>query len=76
MRCTEEKSRRYQRLTKRQEQPCPWHLGSGYEAVYGQLKELAVKEGDMVNAGALLGYVSEPTKYYTVGGKQSVFPAV
>ena len=48
-------------------------LGSGYEAVYGQLKELAVKEGDMVNAGALLGYVSEPTKYYTLEGSNLYF---
>lgn len=50
-------------------------LGSGYEAVYGQLKELAVKEGDMVNAGALLGYVSEPTKYYTLEGSNLYFQA-
>ena len=48
-------------------------LGSGYEAVYGQMKELAVKEGDMVSAGALLGYVSEPTKYYTVEGSNLYF---
>ena len=48
-------------------------LGSGYEAVYGQLKELAVKEGDMVGVGALLGYVSEPTKYYTVEGSNLYF---
>lgn len=48
-------------------------LGSGYEAVYGQLKELAVKEGDMVDAGALIGYVSEPTKYYTVEGSNLYF---
>ena len=48
-------------------------LGSGYEAVYGQLKELAVKEGDMVNTGALLGYVSEPTKYYTLEGSNLYF---
>ena len=44
-----------------------------YEAVYGQLKELAVKEGDMVDAGALIGYVSEPTKYYTVEGSNLYF---
>ena len=48
-------------------------LGSGYEAVYGQLKELEVKEGDMVDAGALIGYVSEPTKYYTVEGSNLYF---
>ena len=48
-------------------------LGSGYEAVYGQSKELAVKEGDMVDAGTLIGYVSEPTKYYTVEGSNLYF---
>ncbi|MCD8249485.1 MAG: M23 family metallopeptidase [Lachnospiraceae bacterium] len=48
-------------------------LGSGYEAVYGQLKELAVQEGDMVEAGSLIGYVSEPTKYYTREGSNLYF---
>ena len=28
------------------------------------VKELAVKEGDVVETGQLLGYISEPTKYY------------
>ena len=32
-----------------------------------------VKEGDMVNTGALLGYVSEPTKYYTLEGSNLYF---
>lgn len=48
-------------------------LGGGYEAVYGQLKEVAVEEGDMVEAGGLLGYVSEPTKYYTLEGSNLYF---
>lgn len=48
-------------------------LGSGYEAVYGQLKEVSVKEGDMVEAGTLLGYVSEPTMYYTLEGSNLYF---
>lgn len=48
-------------------------LGDGYEAVYGQLKELAVNEGDVVESGALLGYVSEPTKYYTLEGSNLYF---
>ena len=48
-------------------------LGSGYEAVYGQLKELAVEEGDIVESGELLGYVSEPTKYYTLEGSNLYF---
>ncbi|MBS6396426.1 MAG: M23 family metallopeptidase [Clostridiales bacterium] len=48
-------------------------LGDGYEAVYGQLKEVAVEEGDIVEAGELLGYVSEPTKYYTLEGSNLYF---
>ncbi len=48
-------------------------LGSGYQAVYGQLKEVSVEEGDTVEAGELLGYVSEPTKYYTLEGSNLYF---
>ena len=48
-------------------------LGDGYEAVYGQLKEVAVEEGDIVEAGTLIGYVSEPTKYYTLEGSNLYF---
>lgn len=48
-------------------------LGSGYEAVYGQLKEVSVEEGEMVEAGTRLGYVSEPTMYYTVEGSNLYF---
>ncbi len=48
-------------------------LGDGYEAVYGQLKEVAVEEGDIVEPGRLLGYVSEPTKYYTLEGSNLYF---
>lgn len=43
-------------------------LGDGYEAVYGQLKELNFAKGDYVEAGHVLGYVGEPTKYFTVEG--------
>lgn len=43
-------------------------LGNGYEAIYGQLKEVPVKVGDFVETKAVLGYLSEPTKYYSVEG--------
>ena len=43
-------------------------LGDGYEAVYGQLGELHVKEGDRIDEGVLIGYLGEPTKYYSVEG--------
>ncbi|MDO5425947.1 MAG: peptidoglycan DD-metalloendopeptidase family protein [Eubacteriales bacterium] len=49
------------------------NLGNNYELVYGQLKEVTVKEGDVVEAGALLGYVSEPTKYYCEEGSNLFF---
>ncbi len=49
------------------------NIGNGYKLTYGQLKELAVAEGDVVDAGAVLGYVSEPTKYYTVEGSNLYF---
>ena len=43
-------------------------IGDGYELVYGQLKELPVKEGDYLKAGETVVYVSEPTRYYTKEG--------
>ena len=43
-------------------------LGNGYEAFYGQLQNVAVKTGDYVEAATTLGYVAEPTKYYSVEG--------
>ena len=49
------------------------NLGNGYKLTYGQLKELAVAEGDVVEEGALLGYVSEPTKYYSKEGSNLYF---
>lgn len=48
-------------------------LGDGYEAVYGQLKELNFTVGDYVEAGHVIGYVSEPTKYYSVEGSNLYF---
>lgn len=43
-------------------------IGGGYELFYGQLKEVPVKVGDYVEAKSVLGYVSQPTKYYSVEG--------
>lgn len=43
-------------------------LGNGYEAVYGQLKEVPVQEGKYLEQGEIIGYLSEPTKYYSVEG--------
>lgn len=43
-------------------------LGNDYELQYGQLKAIEMTEGQMVTKGQVIGYVSEPTKYYTVEG--------
>ncbi len=48
-------------------------LGDGYQAVYGQLKELNFAEGDYVESGHVLGFVSEPTKYFSVEGSNLYF---
>ena len=48
-------------------------MGDGYSAVYGQLKEIAWNTGDSVTAGEVIGYVSEPTKYYSVEGANLYF---
>ena len=48
-------------------------LGNGYQAVYGQLKDLTVAEGDTVKEVEVIGNVSEPTKYYSVEGPNLYF---
>lgn len=49
------------------------NLGNGYRLTYGQLKELAAAEGDKVKAGTVLGYISEPTKYFAEEGSNLYF---
>lgn len=49
------------------------NLGDGYEAVYGQLKDVAVKEGQRIDKGELIGHLAEPTKYYSVEGANLYF---
>lgn len=48
-------------------------IGDGYTAIYGQLKELNFEVGDMVQSGQVVGYISEPTKYYSVEGSNVYF---
>ena len=43
-------------------------LGNGYQVIYGQLDEVLVKENDVVTAGSVLGYVGEPSRFYTKEG--------
>lgn len=48
-------------------------LGNGYQAVYGQLTDISVNEGDMVKKGQIIGYVGAPTKYYSLEGSNLYF---
>lgn len=48
-------------------------LGNGYQATYGQLKDVQVTEGSYVNRGEALGSVAAPTKYYTLEGPNLYF---
>ncbi|MGN0349363.1 MAG: peptidoglycan DD-metalloendopeptidase family protein [Roseburia sp.] len=48
-------------------------MGNGYQAIYGQLKELNFGEGDYVEAGHVIGYVSQPTKYFSEEGSNLYF---
>lgn len=48
-------------------------LGNGYEISYGQLTNLQIKEGDLVEKGAYIADVSAPTKYYSVEGDNVYF---
>lgn len=43
-------------------------LGDGFELTYGQLKDVQVNEGQVVESQDLIGYINEPTKYYTLEG--------
>lgn len=43
-------------------------IGNGYELVYGQLKDLQFHEGSLMEAGELIGYLQQPSRYYTVEG--------
>lgn len=48
-------------------------MGDGYSARYGQLKEIPKNQGDYVESGEIIGYVNEPTKYYSVEGSNLYF---
>lgn len=49
------------------------NLGDGYELTYGQLENIQVGVGTNVKTGDIIGYVSEPTKYYSVEGSNVYF---
>ncbi|MDF2821760.1 MAG: hypothetical protein K0R15_2201 [Clostridiales bacterium] len=47
--------------------------GNGYKTVYGQLKDVALKEGDIVEQNSQIGAVENPTKYYVKNGSNLYF---
>lgn len=49
------------------------YLGDGYEATYGQLKDIEVTKNSYVNAGDTIGSVAAPTKYFSVEGSNLYF---
>ena len=48
-------------------------LGNGYQATYGQLKDVNVVIGSTVTAGQLIANVADPTIYYSVEGANVYF---
>lgn len=48
-------------------------IGSGYEVSYGQLGNIQMKEGDLVEKGTYIADVAAPTKYYSVEGVNVYF---
>lgn len=44
------------------------NIGNGYEIVYGQLKDIQFQKGDTVERGAIIGYLNEPSRYYSMEG--------
>lgn len=49
------------------------NIGNDYTLVYGQLKDVSVKAGDLVKAGDTIAAVSKPTQYYTEEGANLYF---
>lgn len=48
-------------------------IGDGYQAVYGQLSDITVMEGNVIPQGTVIGKVANPTRYYTLEGPNLYF---
>lgn len=48
-------------------------IGNDYELTYGQIINPLAEVGDTVEEGTLIGYINEPTKYYTTEGYNLYF---
>lgn len=49
------------------------NIGDGYLLKYGQLDEVSVGVGDVVNKGQAIATIAEPTKYYKLEGSSLYF---
>ena len=49
------------------------NLGNGYKTVYGQMKDVKIKEGDVIVKGQSIGTVAQPTKYFAEEGSHLYF---
>lgn len=48
-------------------------VGNGYQLTYGQLENIVFESGQQINKGDIVGYVSEPSKYYSMEGYNVYF---
>ncbi len=48
-------------------------IGDGYTLVYGQLTDVTVTEGQLVEAGTSIGTIAMPSRYYTLEGSNLYF---
>ena len=48
-------------------------MGNGYQASYGQLKDVTVEAGNIVEKGQTIGTVAQPTKYFGEEGSHLYF---
>lgn len=48
-------------------------VGNGYQLTYGQLENIVFESGEQINKGDIVGYIGEPTKYYSMEGYNLYF---
>ena len=48
-------------------------MGNGYEAIYGQLKDVKVSQGEIIETGDVIGKLAKPSRYYSVEGSHLYF---
>lgn len=48
-------------------------MGNGYHAIYGQLTEIKVNSGSVIEKGQIIAEINEPTRYYVEEGPNLYF---